>query len=35
MENVSETINEKTDRFPCPSCGGDMGFDPDSQSLIC
>lgn len=35
MENVSQTINEKTDRFPCPSCGGNMSFDPDSQSLIC
>ena len=35
MENKSETINEKTDRFPCPTCGGNMSFDPDSQSLIC
>jgi predicted RNA-binding Zn-ribbon protein involved in translation (DUF1610 family) len=35
MENVSEIIKEKTDRFPCPACGGNMSFDPDSQSLIC
>lgn len=35
MENVSEIKSEKTDRFPCPSCGGNMSFDPDSQSLIC
>lgn len=35
MENVSETIKEKTDKFPCPSCGGNMTFDPDSGALTC
>lgn len=35
MENTSKIIKEKTDKFPCPSCGGNMTFDPDSQSLIC
>lgn len=35
MDNSSEIKNEKTDRFPCPSCGGNMNFDPESQSLLC
>lgn len=26
---------ENTDRFSCPSCGGNMVFDPNSQSLYC
>lgn len=26
---------ESTDRFPCPSCGGNMVFDPATQSLKC
>lgn len=26
---------ESTDRFPCPSCGANIKFDPGSQSLVC
>lgn len=26
---------EDTRTFPCPSCGGMLRFDPDSQSLLC
>lgn len=29
------TVNKKTDNYKCPSCGGDMAFDPQSQVLKC
>lgn len=29
------TVRQSTDRFPCPACGGNMAFDPDSQCLKC
>jgi predicted RNA-binding Zn-ribbon protein involved in translation (DUF1610 family) len=30
-----QNIQAKTDKFPCPSCGAEMAFDPDTQSLKC
>ncbi len=30
-----ETIKTQTDKFPCPSCGGGMVFDPSTQALSC
>lgn len=32
---VEVVQQEKTDRFPCPSCGGNMEFDPSAQALVC
>lgn len=40
---MSETVEspkktkkqQKTDKFPCPSCGGDMQFNPERQKLEC
>ncbi len=34
VEN-SDTKQEETDRFLCPSCGGNMVFDPKKQKLVC
>jgi len=34
-ESMENKKRESTDRFPCPSCGGNMAFDPESQSLLC
>lgn len=31
----TEPILENTDKFPCPSCGGNMHFDPKEQALSC
>jgi predicted RNA-binding Zn-ribbon protein involved in translation (DUF1610 family) len=30
-----QTLQEKTDKFPCPTCGAEMIFDPDTQALKC
>jgi predicted RNA-binding Zn-ribbon protein involved in translation (DUF1610 family) len=30
-----KTVEEQTQRFSCPSCGGNMIFNPDTQSLCC
>ncbi len=39
MENENKDFEavkqEKTDRFPCPSCGGNMVFSPEKQCLEC
>jgi predicted RNA-binding Zn-ribbon protein involved in translation (DUF1610 family) len=38
MEKVNDQENvklESTYTFACPSCGGNMAFDPESQSLQC
>lgn len=34
-ETPEKTIKQNTDRFSCPACGGNMIFDPESQSLTC
>ena len=34
VENSSEK-QEETERFLCPSCGGNMLFDPKKQKLVC
>ena len=28
-------INQKSQTFSCPSCGGRMTFDPETQKLKC
>lgn len=28
-------VRERTDNFPCPACGGNMVFSPESQTLVC
>ncbi|HEX3044411.1 MAG TPA: hypothetical protein VHY08_06630 [Bacillota bacterium] len=32
---IEQTVRQKTSNFPCPSCGGSMVFDPDTQGLRC
>lgn len=34
-EHQQEEKVTNTDRFPCPACGGNMNFDPESQTLLC
>ncbi|NLG37917.1 MAG: hypothetical protein GX549_07855 [Clostridiales bacterium] len=31
----ADVIEKKTDDFPCPSCGGNMHFDPESGNMRC
>lgn len=31
----NEVKHESAQRFPCPSCGGNMVFNPDTQGLFC
>lgn len=35
MEQQQKSNVQKTDFFPCPSCGANMVFSPEAQSLIC
>lgn len=38
MQDLAKNSNKRrvdTEHFPCPSCGGNMTFDPESQSLSC
>lgn len=39
MDNIkgsdAEVKQESAQRFPCPSCGGNMVFDPNTQGLFC
>ena len=35
-QNADPDITQKkTDHFPCPSCGGNMHFDPESGNMSC
>lgn len=34
-EEIMERAVNDADRFPCPACGADMAFTPESQSLCC
>lgn len=35
IDTGKKTIKTQTDKFPCPSCGGGMVFDPGTQALSC
>jgi ribosomal protein L37E len=34
-EFTEQEKTEKTDKFPCPGCGANMKFNPDTQTLTC